>query len=60
MQIVWVVIGVLDLGVRFDPVDPLAVLAPKPNRIRDGLVVHFLVAVIIYKRIRCDRSRYGK
>ena len=34
---------VLDLGERLDPVHPLAVLAPKGIRVRDGRLVHLFI-----------------
>jgi hypothetical protein len=40
--------GVLDLRIRFDPVDALAVLAPKRIRIAEACLIHLAIFRIIH------------
>ena len=48
-DIVWIEAGVLDLRVRLEPVDALALLAPEGVRMSDGLRIHGLVFCIVHE-----------
>src|SRR5262249_40832102 len=47
-DVVRIVRGVLDLGIRLDPVDALAVLAPERVRVADRGLVHRLVLRVVH------------
>src|SRR5690606_18683800 len=47
--------GVLDLGVRLEPIDALTVLAPEPVRILDALGIPFEVGLIVDQRVLLPR-----
>ena len=47
--------GVLDLAVRLDPVDALAVLAPKPVRVFDAFRVPFEIRLVVDQRVFLPR-----
>jgi hypothetical protein len=60
VDVVVIVGGVLHLGEGLDPVDALAVLAPEPVRVLDGLLVHFQIFGIVHVRMRRDLGRHGE
>ena len=48
-KFVVVVGGIFYFGVRLDPVNPLAMLAPECFRILNRLAVHFFVLLLVYQ-----------